>query len=341
MRKSLLALLLLAVSGLTHAEVQLKQGHPESYTVVKGDTLWAISGKFLTSPWKWPELWHANPQIKNPHLIYPGDTLSLIYVDGKPRLTLTRGASRGTVKLSPKIRSTSAAEAIPTIPLEAINGFLLRNRIIDKEAEYTKAPYVLGGQKESILAGIGDRIYTKGKLEEGTIYNIFRLGKVYKDPKTKEFLGINLDDMGSGEVIAMDGDVGSVNLIRSTQEIQPADRLFITEERAVTSIFVPSEPKQVIDGVILDVPRGVTQVGTMDVVTINKGAREQLEEGNVLSIYRRGELIRDRVSGKLVKAPDEKAGLMMVFRVYDKISYALVLHSTQPLRVNDVVKNPR
>lgn len=341
MRKSLLAFLLLAVSGLTQAEVQLKQGHPESYTVVKGDTLWGISGKFLTSPWKWPELWHANPQINNPHLIYPGDTLRLVYVDGKPRVMLTRGASRGTIKLSPKIRSTPAAEAIPTIPLEAINAFMLRNRIIEKEADYTKAPYVLGGQKESVLAGAGDRIYTKGTLEENHVYGIFRLGKIYKDPKTKEFLGINLDDVGGGEVVAMEGDVGTVNLSRATQEVQPGDRLFATEERAITSTFVPKEPVQVIDGSIIDVPRGVTQVGVMDVVTINKGAREQLAEGDVLTIYRQGELIRDRVSNKLVKAPDEKAGVLMIFRVYDKISYALVLNATQPLRVNDVVKNPR
>ena len=118
MRKSLVALLLLAASGLAQAQVDLREGHPDRYTVVRGDTLWDISGKFLRQPWKWPELWHANPQIQNPHLIYPGDTLSLVYVDGQPRLVLNRGESRGTIKLSPKIRSTPIAEAIPTIPLD-------------------------------------------------------------------------------------------------------------------------------------------------------------------------------------------------------------------------------
>ena len=122
MRKSLLALLLLAASGLTQtgmaqAEVQLKDGHPDRYTVVKGDTLWDISGRFLSQPWKWPEIWHANPQVENPHLIYPGDELSLVYIDGQPRLMLNRGASRGTIKLSPQVRSTPMAEAIPAIPL--------------------------------------------------------------------------------------------------------------------------------------------------------------------------------------------------------------------------------
>jgi nucleoid-associated protein YgaU len=131
MRKSLLALLLLAAGGLAQADVQLKDGHPDRYTVVKGDTLWDISGRFLRQPWKWPEIWHANPQVENPHLIYPGDQLSLVYIDGQPRLMLNRGESRGTIKLSPQVRSTPMAEAIPTIPLEAINSFLLSTRIID------------------------------------------------------------------------------------------------------------------------------------------------------------------------------------------------------------------
>mgnify|MGYP002715740889 CR=1 FL=1 len=170
MRKSLLALLLvaaggLAQAGLVQAEVQLKDGHPDRYTVVKGDTLWDISGKFLSLPWKWPELWHANPQIENPHLIYPGDTLSLVYIDGQPRLMLNRGASRGTIKLSPKVRSTPMAEAIPTIPLEAINSFLLSNRIVNSAEEFAAQPYIVAGRQESVIAGAGDRIYGRGACD--------------------------------------------------------------------------------------------------------------------------------------------------------------------------------
>ena len=128
MRKTLVALLLLVTAGLVQAQVELKDNHPDKYTVVKGDTLWDISGKFLSKPWKWPEIWHANPQVANPHLIYPGDILSLVYIDGQPRIMLNRGESRGTVKLSPKVRSTPMAEAIPTIPFESINSFLINNR---------------------------------------------------------------------------------------------------------------------------------------------------------------------------------------------------------------------
>ncbi len=148
--------------------MHLKDGHPDRYTVVKGDTLWDISGKFLRKPWKWPELWQANPQIQNPHLIYPGDVLSLVYIDGQPRLMLNRGESRGTIKLSPKIRSTPIAEAIPTIPLDKINAFLLANRIVDGDADFSNAPYVVAGDQESVIvSGTGDRAYARGKLAVG------------------------------------------------------------------------------------------------------------------------------------------------------------------------------
>lgn len=238
MRKSLVALLLLAASGLAQAQVDLREGHPDRYTVVRGDTLWDISGKFLRQPWKWPELWHANPQIQNPHLIYPGDTLSLVYVDGQPRLVLNRGESRGTIKLSPKIRSTPIAEAIPTIPLDKINSFLLANRIVDDEKTFTSAPYIVAGNAERIVSGTGDRIYARGKFADGQpAYGIFRQGKVYIDPKTKEVLGINADDIGGGEVVATEGDVATLALTRTTQEVRLGDRLFPTEERAVNSTF--------------------------------------------------------------------------------------------------------
>ncbi|MBD9426047.1 LysM peptidoglycan-binding domain-containing protein [Pseudomonas sp. PDM15] len=346
MRKSLLALLLVAAgglvqSGLVQAAVQLKEGHPDRYTVVKGDTLWDISGKFLSQPWKWPELWHANPQIENPHLIYPGDTLSLVYIDGQPRLMLNRGESRGTIKLSPKVRSTPMAEAIPTIPLEAISSFLLTNRIVDAEEDFNNKPYVVAGQAERVVGGAGDRIYARGSFDDDqSVYGIFRQGKVYTDPETQEFLGINADDIGSGEVVAEEGDIATLNLTRSTQEVRLGDRLFPTEERAVNSIFMPSEPATDVDGVILDVPRGVARIGQFDVVTINKGKVDGLNEGNVLAVYKTGETVRDRITGESVKIPDERSGLLMVFRSYEKLSYGLVLYASRDLALMDKVKNP-
>lgn len=341
MRKSLLALLLVAASGLAQADVQLREGHPEQYTVVRGDTLWDISGKFLRQPWKWPEIWHANPQVENPHLIYPGDQLNLVYIDGQPRLMLNRGASRGTVKLSPSIRKTPMAEAIPTIPLEAINSFLLSNRIVDSAAVFEGAPYIVAGQAERVVSGAGDRIYARGSFTNpDAVHGIFRQGKTYLDPETQEFLGINADDIGTGEIVAEEGDVATVVLSRSTQEVRLGDRLFPTEERAVNSTFVPSEPSEQVNGVILDVPRGVNQIGQFDVVTLNKGARDGLKEGNVLAVYKTGETVRDRITGEQVKIPDERAGLVMVFRTYDKLSYGLVLAAQRQLAVMDKVRNP-
>jgi|SRR5690554_49016 nucleoid-associated protein YgaU len=339
MRKTLLALLLLATAAV-QAQVQLKDGHPDNYTVVKGDTLWDISGKFLSKPWKWPEIWHANPQVANPHLIYPGDRLSLVYVDGQPRIMLNRGASRGTIKLSPKVRSTPMAEAIPTIPLEAINSFLLSNRIVNTPEEFAKKPYVVAGNAERVISGAGDRIYVRGDVNENAIYGIFRQGRTYVDPVTEEFLGINADDIGGGEVVAIEEDIGTMILSRTTQEVRNADRLFPTEERAINSTFLPSEPKEAIEGVILDVPRGVSQIGQFDVVTINKGARDGLVEGNVLAVYKTGETVRDNIGGDSVKIPDERSGLLMVFRTYDKLSYGLVLYASRQLAVMDKVKNP-
>ncbi|WP_047535705.1 LysM peptidoglycan-binding domain-containing protein [Pseudomonas sp. 11/12A] len=341
MRKSLLALLLLASAGWAHGQVQLREGFPQQYTVVAGDTLWDISAKFLREPWQWPELWQANPRIENPDLIYPGDSLSLVYVNGQPRLTLDRGASRGTLKLSPRVRSSPVAEAIPSIPLRSIKSFLLSNRIVDKVEDFDKAPYIVAGDAERVLSGVGDRIFARGQFDPAQpVYGIFRQGKTYTDPQTQAFLGINADDIGSGEVLATEGDVATLALQRTTQEVRLGDRLFSGEERSINTTFMPSAPKNEINGLIIDVPRGVTQVGALDVVTLNKGQRDGLAEGNVLEVMKTGETVRDRITGQPLKIPDERAGLLMVFRTYDKLSYGLVLNASRSLAVMDKVRNP-
>ncbi len=341
MRKSLLALLLLAVAGIAQAQVLLRDGYPQRYTVAQGDTLWDISGKFLQQPWQWPHLWHANPQIANPDLIYPGDTLVLSYVGGQPQLMLERGQSRGTIKLSPHVRSSPVAEAVPTIPLGAINAFLINNRIVDTPEAFDAAPYIVAGNDERVLSGTGDRIYARGSFSpDHDVYGIFRQGKTYTDPKTGEALGINADNLGTAEIVATERDIATLNLQRSSAEVRLGDRLFSTEGHAVTSTFMPSPPSTQIDGVIIDVPRGVTQVGKFDVVTLNKGHRDGLTDGNVLAIYKTGETVRDRVTGQEVKVPDEMSGLLMVVRTYEKLSYGLVLNASRSLAVMDKIRNP-
>jgi nucleoid-associated protein YgaU len=233
------------------------------------------------------------------------------------------------------------AEAIPTIPLEAINSFLLSNRIVDTPEEFNGKPYIVAGNAERVVSGAGDRVYARGQFDEqNPIYGVFRQGKTYTDSDTKEFLGINADDIGTGEIVAEEGDIGTFVLSRSTEEVRLGDRLFPTEERAINSSFMPSEPTSEIKGVILDVPRGVSQIGQFDVVTLNKGTRDGLEIGNVLAVYKTGETVRDRVTGENVKVPDERSGLLMVFRTYDKLSYGLILQASRQLAVMDKVRNP-
>lgn len=339
MRKMLLGgLLALAMVFAAHADVlALKADHPETYVVKKGDTLWDISNVFLKDPWRWPQLWHVNPQVKDPNLIYPGDTLNLVYVNGQPQLVLSRGRD---VKLAPEVRATPIERAIAAIPLEAINAFLSRGRIV-QAGVLDKGPYVLSGKEGHIVTGAGDEIYARGTFEpNSTTYGIFRKGEVFVDPDTKEVLGIDAIDIGLAKLLSSEKDIGTLALNRSTQEIRRGDHLLPEEERRITANFFPSAPVQEIKGKLLAVQGGVSQIGLMNVVVISKGAREGLQEGNLLAIYKTGEIIADPLTNDAVKTPDFRAGLLMVFRVFDKVSYGLVLRAERPLKVGDSVRNP-
>jgi nucleoid-associated protein YgaU len=339
MKKMLLGgLLALAMVFAAHADVlALKGDHPDTYVVKKGDTLWDISNMFLKDPWRWPQLWHVNPQVKDPNLIYPGDRLNLVYINGQPQLVLTRGRD---VKLEPEVRSTPIERAIPAIPLEAINAFLSRGRIVQPGVLDT-APYVLSGKEGHIIGGAGDEIYARGKFDpNSSSYGIYRKGDTFVDPDTKEVLGIDAVDIGLAKLLSTEKDVGTLALNRSTQEVRRSDRLLPEEERRITANFFPSAPDQQINGKLLAVQGGVTQIGFMNVVVISKGAREGMKEGDLLAIYKTGETIADPQNNDAVKTPDFRAGLLMVFRVFDKVSYGLVLRAERPLRVNDSVRNP-
>jgi len=323
-------------------DVLLKSNHPDEYTVKKGDTLWDISATFLNSPWLWPEIWQVNPQIENPHLIYPGDLIRLVYLDGQPRLTLERTLklAPGTTKLSPSVRVQSADEAITTIPLDRIDSFLSHSRILESDL-LEAAPYMLAGSQGRVISGAGDTAYARGQFDpQLDNYGIYRKGKVYKDPVTKEFLGIFAQGIGTASVDKVDGDVGTLSVMRTYEEVRPADRLLPSEDRLVDSTFFPSAPDSDIKGELIDVEGGVTQIGKFNVVMVNRGEREGLQVGNVLAIYKRGELVRDRVKGGTVALPDERGGLLMIFRTFSKMSLGLVLEADRPLAVGDRVQNP-
>lgn len=341
MKKLLLGglLALVCVCSAFADVLALKPNHPDAYVVKKGDTLWDISNVFLQSPWLWPQLWHVNPQVKNPHLIYPGDVLNLVYIDGKPQLMLKRGAG-GDVKLEPEVRVTPIANAISAIPLEAINAFLNRGRVV-APGVLEGAPYILIGKEGHIIAGAGDEIYGRGNFDsDNSSYGIFRKGEVFVDPDTKEALGVQALEIGQAKLLSSEKDVATFSLNRSTQEIRRSDRLLQEEERAINANFFPSAPEQDIKGKLLAVEGGVSQIGPMSVVVINKGTREGIVEGNLLAIYKAGETISDPINNDVVKTPDFRAGLLMIFRVFDKVSYGLVLRAERPLRVGDAVRNP-
>lgn len=326
----------------------LRTDHPDRYTVVTGDTLWDISEQFLQNPWMWPEIWHVNPQINNPHLIYPGDVITLIYLDGRPRLTVERGeesrtfkASPGTDKLSPQVRIVPLSEAIPTIPLEAINAFLSHSRIVEPY-QLNEAPYVLAGGRDRLVVGAGDFVYARGQFPAGvSTFGVYRQGDTYVDPDTNELLGVQALDIGTANLRSVDGDVGTMNITRTTEEVRIKDRLLTQEERAVNANFFPSAPEdKEVMGTILAVEGGLSQVGKLDVVVINRGAREGLVEGNVFAVYKRGVQVRDRVTNQVVLLPEERAGLLMVFRTFEKLSLGIVLEAELPLSVQDVVRAP-
>jgi hypothetical protein len=347
----LLAAMLIAMAAWAQSSGNLEQylraDHPDSYVVVKGDTLWDIAGKFLEKPWFWPELWRANPQIENPHLIYPGDMIRLVYIDGQPALVLERGEAGRTYhaspstdeKLEPRIRATPLENPIPAINLDDIQGFLVENRIVEPGV-LDGSPYVIQGETERLVVGGGDRLYVRGKLEDSQSYSFVRKGPLYRDAVTNEVLGQEATYIGLGRVVAQEGEITTFYVSNSREEVQIGDRVLPTEERAVESTFFPSAPVGTVDGQIIAVTSGVSQVGQFDVVVLDRGERNGLATGNVLAIYKRGALAHDRVANQTIRLPSERAGLLMVFRVFEKVSYGLVLATERPLAVLDEVKNP-
>ncbi len=328
--------MLLSFSALA-ADVVLKPNHPQKHVVVRGDTLWDISGMFLKYPWHWPDIWQVNPQIENPHLIYPGDVLTLVYRDGKPVLELTRGPT--PYKMSPQVREMALEKAIPTIPLDALRPFLSRPNVVGAEV-LDRAPYVVAGADERLISGTGDKVYVR-KVDEldGQHYSIFRGGKVYRDPITKEILGyeaIYTADAWLSEI----AEVSTAELRKTTREVLIGDRLLPVVDEDYEANFYPHSPEDNFEGHIISVFDGVSQVGQYQVVVLNRGEREDLEVGHAVSVYQAGDVIRDIVSADpkdIVTLPDEYAGVALVFKTFEKVSYAIVMKANRAIHVGDRV----
>jgi nucleoid-associated protein YgaU len=337
----LITAIFLLVSTISHA-LTLKPDAPERYTVKKGDTLWGISERYTDDAWQWPNIWYQNSQIKDPHLIFPGDILGLMTIGGKVKVAVVeRGIESRTIKMSPTARIEPIESAIPTIPMDAIMPFITRNRIVEV-GELEAAPYILAAGGGRIMNGAGGVAYGRGDFSKGVAnaYGIFRASIVYKDPVTEEILGLEAKEIGLANVISNEKDIVKLDLIKTNQQITEGDRLLTTENRQLVTRFQPKAPDDYIDGFIISVPGGVTQIGQYNMIVINKGKRDGISEGSMLDIMKRGEVVRDRTKKEEVRLPPEKAGQLMVFRVYEKLSYALVTKATRSLNVGDQVRSP-
>lgn len=340
MRRLFLSLmfLLFCVPAMA-ADVVLNPNHPQQHVVVPGDTLWDISGKFLMFPWNWPDIWYVNPQIENPHLIYPGDVISLVYRDGRPVLELTRGIK--TYKMSPEVREIVLETAIPTIPLSAIKPFLSRPRVVGEET-LSNAPYIVSSADERLISGAGDRVFARGIDEDqGKHYSLFRGGDPYLDPETAEVLGYEAIYTGDAWVTTT-GDPATVDIRESTREVRIGDRMLPVIEDDYEMNFIPRLPDEPQQGQIISVFDGVTQVGQYQIVVINRGTREGVEVGHVLMVLAKGKVIEDTVTAEkdvFVTLPDQFAGGAMVFKTFEKVSYVIIMKARLAIHVGDKVSS--
>ena len=320
---------------------------PESYVVKRGDTLWGIAKVFLRDPWYWPEIWQVNPQIKNPHLIYPGDTLRLVYIDGKPHIRLERGDA---AHVQPRVRSQPLDDAIRSIPYEIVAAFMSKPAVLTPD-QYKHAPYVLAALGHHVVMAEGNTVYARGfdgQPPLGSHYNIMRLGEKLRDPDSGDVIGYD-GIFASAAKVTRAGDPATLILTESGRETVAGDRLF-SGNVDVPLDFVPSAPKVKVDGQIISVHDGVEMIGQYQVVVINRGARHGLVPGNVLAVYKSGEKVPDReksafvhnltVFAKNVNLPDERTGTFMVFKTFDRISYGLIMEANNTIKVLDKVENP-
>jgi hypothetical protein len=341
----------------------LNPRHPETYVVQRGDTLWDIAAKFLRDPWNWPEIWQLNPQIENPHLIFPGDTLSLVY-DGKGRPAVQvseRGpvaaaafSGGGVEKLSPRVRELPLEDSITAIPYAQVVAFLSRSTVLDKK-QLPHLPYIVANH-EGLVGSAGRDFYARqAKGVRGSVYNVVHLGNKLVDPDDNSVLGYEGIFVGEAR-IDRSGDPATLRLLTSTREALIGD--YLTDQAGVVPAnYMPHAPKQEVVGQIISVMDGVALIGQYQVVVLNRGSKHGLDAGTALRIFQTGRVVRDEgggrgggqggangiehgTFGKKVRLPDEPAGTMMVFRTFDRMSYALIMEATTPISVYDTVRNP-
>jgi hypothetical protein len=358
--------------------VELRNDHPESYVVQRGDTLWDIAGRFLKQPWLWPEIWQANPQIANPHLIYPGDVISLAYLGGRPQITVDRR--------SPEIRRTEI-DSVPVVPLSEIEGFLKKAHVLDRD-QFRSLPYVIGLEEGRLRVASGELAYVRGAdFAPGQEFAVVRpsvrfavhpqpntgFPRLRRDPVTAkdgvqpqtsgigwayyaasdngfEVLGYEVVEVATGQ-ITRGGDPATLLINGEGREVAAGDLLMPIDPRPFDLSFHPRAPRSIPPHLrILALTDRFNWGGPRDVVALSAGARDGIENGQVFSINRPGEVLRDEIRHKprlvanlprnQVAMPDEFVGHVMVFRTFDKISYGLIMDGIRPARLEDRLGMP-
>ena len=354
---------------------ELAPNAPDSHTVKRGDTLWAISKIFLKSPWRWPELWGMNmADIKNPHLIYPGQTLYLDKSNGRARLSSQRGGAGAggleTIKLSPRSRSSNLPDpSIPTLQNSLIEPFLTEPIIVE-ESTLQAAPRFVAAQEGRVFISEGDRAYARSADGSGLSiaagkprdFRVFRNATALKDPGTGEILGYEAQFVGRAKLVrgesvnvirgevAKAGEVAkteivpaTLDIVRSKEEMRTGDRL-LPEPPMELLTYTPRAPTSPVEARIVSVyGSAVANVAQNQVVVINRGTKDGMERGHVLAIQTNGERVVDKTGASFqdIRLPDERNGLLMIFRPFERVSYALVLSAEQAVRVGDWLVNPR
>ncbi len=370
---TLLSLTCLSLSAFAE-DIPLRKNHPDRYTVVKGDTLWDISGKFLKNPWQWPKIWNMNrAQIKNPHWIYPGDVLVLDMSSGSPQLRLLHD----TTKLNPSIiEEPLGKNAVQAIRPNVIGPFLNQPLLIEKD-QLQDAPRIIGAQDNRLILSPGTRVYINNlKDNDKTFWNIYRPGEALIDPDTKETLGVEAIYLGDTRITKF-GQPASADILKAKEEIFTKDRLVVANDE-LTANFIPHAPDTDVAGRIIKIYGGVAEAGVNTVVAINLGKTNGLETGHVLAINRRGKVIKDpefkadsstpvklkevnldvstapdgskivnfkkepadKLEPGQVRLPDERVGLLMVFRTFDRVSYGLIMQATESVYTLDTLSTP-
>jgi hypothetical protein len=332
--------------------IVLNPNAPKSYVVKRGDTLWGIASTFLRDPWLWPEVWYINPQVANPHLIYPGDTLALAFGrDGKPLIRLEQG---GAARLDPRLRSSPLDGAIPTIPYSAISAFLSRPSILTNE-QIRDAPHVVAFRDEHVVAGTGHEVYISDlKATPNSRFSIVHVGDELRDPDDNKIVGYT-GIYTATALVSNPGSPAKALLTDASRETIQGDKV-LAADLDVPLNFMLRAPRNEVHGRIISVVDGTQSIGQYQIVVINRGKRHGIDAGHVLAVDTAGKTVHD-VYGKQskivtylggvgtsfspkVKLPDERAGTLLIFKSYDRMSYGLIIGANNVIHVQDVVHNP-